>query len=111
MRRTRELCGPTVAAFGDLDEPGRVPARDDRLAVGMTSMMMIGAARRRGFRIAARPHAGIAGIPGGRCLQGLCCHQVLQPGQRHGSGIEGIVDAAPGALSSQERGSNGPDAR
>jgi hypothetical protein len=53
---------------------------------------------RTGFRIAARPDARIDGIPGGAGLQWMCCHQVLQPRQRHCTRVEGIVDAAPSTL-------------
>jgi hypothetical protein len=60
--------------------------------------MMGVSALRAGFGIAARPDTRIDRIPGGACLQRVCCHQLLQAGQLHRARIERIVDAAPGAL-------------
>ena len=93
-----QWCSPTGAALGDLSKPGVVPACDDRLTIGLARVMMVVAPLWTGFGIAARPDAGIDRIPGGRGFQGLLCHEVLQPGQGHGSGIERVINTAPATL-------------
>ena len=89
---------PTGAALGDLDKPGIIPACNNGLTTGMTGVVMVVASLWTGFRIAARPDAGIDRVPGGRGLQWLCCHQMLQAGQRHSTSIERIVDTSPSTL-------------
>lgn len=87
--------GPTRTPLRGLGEPGRAPAGDDGLPVGMAGGMMIVAPSWAGFRITPGPDAGIDHLPVGSRGEWILGDQFLQRGQVHRARVERIIDTAP----------------
>ena len=87
--------GPTRTVFRDLDQPGVVPSRHNRLPVRVPIRMMVLSAFRAGFRITSGPHPSIDGIPFRLGFPWVVCHHLFPGAWVHRASVERIVEASP----------------